>query len=176
MAATTCAVAIKNFGGSDPASAYKLINLGHYADGVSNVDKVAGSIFGRKMAVRVSVSDPKDPTLPCELGNATQWELKTKFLSTDLVKIGSGTAELTYLKNQIPEAQGGTDAVVNLLAGGTGGGVTLPLKEGEVSLGLRTKTSPLPEIFLYAQFVNATATNAKLGRYNFNLPLTVTYK
>jgi len=54
--------------------------------------------------------------------------------------------------------------------------VTLPLKEGEVSLGLRTKTSPLPEIFLYAQFVNATATNAKLGRYNFNLPLTVTYK
>jgi hypothetical protein len=120
-----------------------------------------------------SLKDPSDPTKACDLSGSTAYQLSAYVDKAESVTT-SGTS--SFLKNKITAAQGGTNALVKVLFGGDGGGLDVALKQGLNPLGGLIATDRTEGVFLYAQFAYASAADATPGKFNFDLPITVTYK
>jgi type 1 fimbria pilin len=168
----TCALIIGDNTNSPGTSSYKTLNLGNLASNNASGVSAAFSTFGTKKWVMFSLKDPSDPTKACDLSGSTAYQLSAYVDKAESVTT-SGTS--SFLKNKITAAQGGTNALVKVLFGGSSGGLDVALKQGLNPLGGWSATS-VANLYLYAQFAYASAADATPGKFNFDLPITVTYK
>ncbi len=165
ISATTCAVVIGENGANPGTSSYKAVNLGNIAS--DNKSNAKGVKFGTQKAIMFSLKDPTNPNQACTLTNISSgWQVKTNLAATQLTNLGDTAAPKYYLKNSVV---GGTDAAVAL---GTGLN-ELTLKEGENVLTSGGKLQAAAS--MWAQFVYSTTGQATPGKYNFLMPVTITY-
>lgn len=169
----TCALVIGESATSSNQTSYKALNLGNIASDNKSATKAAFVTFGTQKSVVFSLKDPVDPSKPCNLGGATQFTLNGEVATGTAVVNGSSS----FLKNKISTNQGGTDALVKIMVGGIAGGkfdVAKPLKEGNNELLVVNAIDG--KGFLYAQFAYSAQKEASPGKFNYDLPVTVTYK
>ena len=160
----TCAVILNDQNATANKSSYKALNLGNIAG--TNVSGIAGQTFSGVKSMTFALKDPNNTANACSLTGVTNWELHTTLKATDIVTIGTKT----FLKNQIPATEGGTNAVVLLSSGLQ----PLTLAAGDYTLFTRAQTAT--EGGMGAQFAFATTQAATPGKYNFNMPVTIIYK
>ena len=103
---------------------------------------------------------------PKEEINSRFWQVKTSLTASQL----SSVANKTYLKNTVT---GGTNAGVVITNAGGKEFDYSKISQIPLTLAAGAKSSPIGVI--KAQFIHTTNTAATAGRYNFLLPLTVTY-
>ena len=167
---STCAIMFGTSAQDTAATPYKVLNLGN--NSATSTTAAAGGAIGTPKSIWVLLRDPSNPAAACTFGlSTTGWKVTTKIDSTSLVSIAGGR---TFLKNTL--TTGGTDAAVALsgkpsstatsdeysFIGGT--------EKEMYSSGQGTKGWELT-----AQFVQSGSTTATAGKFNFNLPLTVSY-
>lgn len=165
IATNTCALVI----GDTPDSAngsktsYKAVNLGNLTG--TNPSGVVGATFGTPKNIYFTFKNPNNLSQPCEISSRF-WQVKTSLTASQL----SSVANKTYLKNTVP---GGTNAGVVITNAGGKEFDYSKINQFPVTLATGAKSSPIGVI--KAQFIHTTDTAATAGRYNFLLPLTVTY-
>ena len=168
----TCALVIGDKADSPNQTSYKTLNLGNIASDNKSNPKAKFTTFGDKKFVVFSLKDPADTTKACNLGGATKFTLNGEIAANSVVING----ESSFLKNKIAADKGGTDALVKLLVGGAQGGVNPPtLKDGINALAI-FDSAQNGKAFLSAQFAYSDAKDATPGKFNYDLPVTVTYK
>lgn len=169
----TCALVIGDKADSPNQTSYKTLNLGNIASDNKSNTKAKFTTFGAQKFVVFSLKDPVDANKPCNLGGATKFTLNGQVASNTAVIDGKSS----FLKNKIAANQGGTDALVKIMVGGINGGkfdISKPLQEGTNELV--TVDGNTGKAFLYAQFAYSDAKDASPGKFNYDLPVTVTYK
>jgi type 1 fimbria pilin len=169
----TCALVIGDSLNSTNQTSYKTLNLGNIASDNKSNAKAKFTTFGAQKSVVFSLKDPADTTKACNLGGATKFTLNGQVASNTAVVNG----ESSFLKNKIAADKGGTDALVKIIVGGINGGkfdISTPLKEGNNELV--TVDGNAGKAFLYAQFAYSGQKDATAGKFNYDLPVTVTYK
>lgn len=169
----TCALVIGDSATSTNPTSYKTLNLGNIASDNKSNAKAKFTTFGAQKFVVFSLKDPVDANKPCNLGGATKFTLNGQVASNTAVVDGKSS----FLKNKIAANQGGTDALVKIMVGGINGGkfdISKPLQEGTNELV--TVDGNTGKAFLYAQFAYSDAKDASPGKFNYDLPVTVTYK
>lgn len=169
----TCALVIGDSATSTNPTSYKTLNLGNIASDNKSNTKAKFTTFGAQKFVVFSLKDPVDANKPCNLGGATKFTLNGQVASNTAVIDGKSS----FLKNKIAANQGGTDALVKIMVGGINGGkfdISKPLQEGTNELV--TVDGNTGKAFLYAQFAYSDAKDASPGKFNYDLPVTVTYK
>ena len=168
----TCALVIGDNLTSTNQTSYKTLNLGNIASDNKSNAKAKFTTFGAQKSVVFSLKDPADTTKACNLGGATRFTLNGQVASNTAVVDGKSS----FLKNKIAADKGGTDALVKLTVGGSQGGVNPPtLKDGINALATFDLANN-GKAFLYAQFAYSGQKDATAGKFNYDLPVTVTYK
>ena len=169
----TCALVIGDSTTSTNQTSYKTLNLGNIASDNKSNPKAKFTPFGDKKFVVFSLKNPADTTRACDLGGVTQFTLNGEIAANSVVINGVSS----FVKNKIAADKGGTDALVKIMVGGIFGGkfdIGTPLKEGNNELV--TVDGKDGKAFLYAQFAYSDAKDASPGKFNYDLPVTVTYK
>ena len=169
----TCALVIGDKADSPNQTSYKTLNLGNIASDNKSNPKAKFTTFGDKKFVVFSLKNPADTTKACDLGGATKFTLNGEIAANSVVING----ESSFLKNKIAADKGGTDALVKLSVGGSQGGVNPPtLKDGINALATFNLANSGNKAYLYAQFAYSGGKDATPGKFNYDLPVTVTYK
>ena len=169
----TCALVIGDKADSPNQTSYKTLNLGNIASDNKSNAKAKFTTFGAQKFVVFSLKNPADTTKACDLGGVTKFTLNGEIAANSVVINGKSS----FLKNKSAANQGGTDALVKIMVGGINGGkfdINTPLKEGNNEL--ITVDGKAGKAFLYAQFAYSGAKDATPGKFNYDLPVTVTYK
>jgi type 1 fimbria pilin len=169
----TCALVIGDSTTSTNQTSYKTLNLGNIASDNKSNTKAKFTTFGDKKFVVFSLKNPADTTKPCDLGGATKFTLNGE-IAANSVEINGKSS---FLKNKIAASQGGTDALVRLTVGASATGtdpITI-LKDGINALA-NFDSAQNGKAFLSAQFAYSGAKDASPGKFNYDLPVTVTYK
>ncbi len=169
----TCALVIGDSTTSTNQTSYKTLNLGNIASDNKSNAKAKFTTFGAQKFVVFSLKNPADTTKACDLGGVTKFTLNGQVASNTAVVDGKSS----FLKNKIAADKGGTDALVKIMVGGINGGkfdISTPLKEGNNELV--TVDGKAGKAFLYAQFAYSGQKDATAGKFNYDLPVTVTYK
>ena len=165
IATTTCALVIGDTRDSANGSktSYKAMNLGNLSG--TNSSSVVGATFGTPKNIYFTFKNPSNLSQPCAI-NSTFWQVKTTLSASQI----SSVANKTYLKNAVT---GGTNAGVVITNAGGKEFDYSKISQIPLTLAAGAKSSPIGVI--KAQFIHTTNTAATAGRYNFLLPLTVTY-
>ena len=168
---STCAIMFGTSAQDTAATPYKVLNLGN--NSATSTTAAAGGAIGTPKSIWVLLRDPSNPAAACTFGLSTNgWKITTNIDSTSLVKLG--TTSRTFLKNTL--TTGGTDAAVALSGKPSSTATSAEYSfiggtEKEMyNSGPGTKGWELT-----AQFVQSGSTTATAGKFNFNLPLTVSY-
>ena len=169
----TCALVIGDKADSPNQTSYKTLNLGNIASDNKSNTKAKFTTFGDKKFVVFSLKDPADTTKACNLGGATKFTLNGEIAANSVVINGKSS----FLKNKIAANLGGTDALVKLTVGAsaTGTDPITTLKDGINALAI-FDSAQNGKAFLSAQFAYSDAKDATPGKFNYDLPVTVTYK
>lgn len=169
----TCALVIGDNANSPNQTSYKTLNLGNIASDNKSNAKAKFTTFGDKKFVVFSLKNPADTTKACDLGGATNFTLNGEIAANSVVINGKSS----FLKNKIAADKGGTDAFVRLTVGAsaTGTDPITTLKEGINALAI-FNSAQNGKAFLSAQFAYSGDKDASPGKFNYDLPVTVTYK
>ena len=169
----TCALVIGDSTTSTNQTSYKTLNLGNIASDNKSNAKAKFTTFGAQKSVVFSLKDPADTTKACNLGGATRFTLNGEIAANSVVINGKSS----FLKNKIAANLGGTDALVKLTVGAsaTGTDPITTLKDGINALAI-FDSAQNGKAFLSAQFAYSDAKDATPGKFNYDLPVTVTYK
>jgi hypothetical protein len=177
ITATTCNITISDPGGVG-AVGTKIINLGNIAaPGTGN----AGTTLGTAVGAIFSVTSAAGGSTACTLSGAGKWDLALGLFSSQISSIGA----VTYLKNSVTSANGGTDAIVQL-KGGVGttlaaATTTLVLTPdagiaGTLMSGLTTPTATAgSSIAISAQFARGVTGIPTGGAFSQTIPLIARY-
>ena len=169
----TCALVIGDSTTSTNQTSYKTLNLGNIASDNKSNAKAKFTTFGAQKFVVFSLKNPADTTKACDLGGVTKFTLNGEIAANSVVINGKSS----FLKNKIAPNDGGTDALVKLTVGGSQGGADplTTLRDGINALA-NFDSAQNGKAFLYAQFAYSGAKDASPGKFNYDLPVTVTYK
>jgi type 1 fimbria pilin len=169
----TCALVIGDNATSPNQTSYKTLNLGNIASDNKSNAKAKFTTFGNKKFVVFSLKNPADTTKACDLGGVTKFTLNGEIAANSVVINGKSS----FLKNKIAPNDGGTDALVKLTVGGSQGGADplTTLRDGINALA-NFDSAQNGKAYLYAQFAYSDAKDATPGKFNYDLPVTVTYK
>lgn len=169
----TCALVIGDSATSPNQTSYKTLNLGNIASDNKSNTKAKFTTFGNKKFVVFSLKNPADTTKPCDLGGATKFTLNGEIAANSVVINGKSS----FLKNKIAADKGGTDALVKLTVGGSATGTDpITILQGGINALAIFDSAQNGKAFLSAQFAYSDAKDASPGKFNYDLPVTVTYK
>ena len=162
---TTCKVVIGDDINNPGTSSYKALNLGNVAS--DNKSGAKGQRFGTQKQIMFSLKDPSNPNSACNLTNVISgWQVRTNLAPEQLINLSSTGTPAYYLKNTV---SGGTDAAVAVGTGKTEKALTI----GDNVLTAAGNNSA--SAVFWAQFVYSTTGQATPGKYNFVMPVTITY-
>ena len=176
ISSSTCNITISDPGGVG-AVGTKIINLGNIT---APLGGAAGATFGTAVGAIFSVT-AAGGTGGCTLGGNGKWDLALGLFSSQISSIGA----VTYLKNSVTSANGGTDAIVQL-KGGVGttlaaATTTLVLTPdagiaGTLMSGLTTPTATAgSSIAMSAQFARGVTGIPTGGAFSQTIPLIARY-
>jgi type 1 fimbria pilin len=169
----TCALVIGDNAASPNQTSYKTLNLGNIASDNKSNAKAKFTTFGDKKFVVFSLKNPADTTKACDLGGATKFTLNGEIAANSVVINGKSS----FLKNKIAADKGGTDAFVKLTVGGTATGTDpITILQGGINALAIFDSAQNGKAFLSAQFAYSGEKDASPGKFNYDLPVTVTYK
>ena len=180
ITATTCNITISDPGGVG-AVGTKIINLGNMPASTST-GTTAGATFGTVVGAIFSVTSAAGGTTACSLVTNTKWDLALGLFSSQISSIGA----VTYLKNSVTSANGGTDAIVQLKgaigttlpAAGTTPLVLIPdagIGGTLMSGGLTSAATSSQSIAISAQFARGGTTVPTSGAFSQTIPLIARY-
>jgi len=179
ISSSTCNITISDPGGVG-AVGTKIINLGNMTPTAAGTGN-AGTTFGTAVGAIFSVTAAAGGSTACTLGGNGKWDLALGLFSSQISSIGT----VTYLKNSVATANGGTDAIVQLKGGigNTLASAVTPLAlipdagiSGTLMSGLSTPTATASSsIAISAQFARGTGTTPSAGAFSQTIPLIARY-